>query len=192
MLLLRSSPRSILTPPRRCLLSSSGHRPPSPSDEDKDDPHPSSGRRRSLLYDADQIFSILQQDSLGFEARTALNDLRPNLTASVVHIVLRRSHSSITTTNKSRSAKLAFKFFAWASNQPHYSHPTHIYNLTMKILADADELKNIFSNKSCLHRLRRWHPKPTQIPPLMKCSSTNEKIKVSTSPLTPPSSLCQL
>ncbi|XP_039132439.1 LOW QUALITY PROTEIN: pentatricopeptide repeat-containing protein At1g55630-like [Dioscorea cayenensis subsp. rotundata] len=148
MLLLRFSPRSILTPRRRRLLSSSGHRPPPPTeedeDEDEDDPHPSSRRRQSLLSDADQIISILKQDGLGFEARTALNDLHPNLTAALVHLVLRRIHSSMTTANKSRSAKLAFKFFAWASDQPHYSHPTHIYNLTMKIFSDADELKNMF------------------------------------------------
>ncbi|KAH7655979.1 hypothetical protein IHE45_18G048600 [Dioscorea alata] len=118
LLLLRFSPRSILTTPRRRLLSSSGHRPPSPSDEDEDNLHPSSHRRRSLLSDADQIFSILQQDGLGFEARTAINDLWPDLIAALVHVVLRRIHSSMTTTNKSRSAKLAFKFFAWASDQP--------------------------------------------------------------------------
>ncbi|KAJ0967203.1 hypothetical protein J5N97_024120 [Dioscorea zingiberensis] len=154
--MLLFGPRSIHQPRRRCLLlrrlSDSGHRSDDETnvsgftDEDEDDQQEANilHRRRtieSIRSEADHIFSILQKDGPGFNARSALDELHPKLNGPLVREVLRLISFSMNAANKLRSAKLAFKFFNWAGHQHDYKHQTHAYNLTLKIFADAEELK---------------------------------------------------
>lgn len=94
-----------------------------------------------IRSEADKILEILQQDGPGFNARTALDKLHLRISAILVREVLFRILISINGANKPRCAKLAYKFFSWSGQQENYKHNTNIYNLTLKIFAESEELK---------------------------------------------------
>lgn len=90
---------------------------------------------------ASKIFAILQQDGGGFDARAALDAMQIKVSGRLVRDVLIRVSGSISGTNKSRCAKLAYKFFVWCSLKDAFRHSSTTYNMVMKIFADCDELK---------------------------------------------------
>ncbi|XP_078161713.1 uncharacterized protein LOC144557040 [Carex rostrata] len=97
--------------------------------------------RDEIRSEAQKIFEILQQDGPGYNARKVLDEMQIQVSNALVREVLFRILISINYSNKPRCAKMAYKFFAWSDDQSNYSHNTTIYNLTMKIFAQSEELK---------------------------------------------------
>ncbi|CAD5163883.1 unnamed protein product [Musa acuminata subsp. malaccensis] len=91
--------------------------------------------------EADRVFEILQQDGPAFNVRSALDELRLHVSNALVREVLLRILMSINGANRLRCAKLAYKFFVWSGQQMDYRHNTNSYNLTLKVFAEAKELK---------------------------------------------------
>lgn len=115
-----------------------------PGGEIADDFEESSSRystRVGIRSEAEKILEILQQDGLGYNARQVLDEMQLKVSNALVREVLFRILVSINYANKSRCAKMAYKFFAWSADQSNYSHNSSIYNLTMKIFAESEELK---------------------------------------------------
>lgn len=101
-------------------------------------------RRRVLegvKSEANRVLQILRQDGPGFDARTALEELKLKISHALVREVLLRILMSINGANRSRYAKLAYKFFVWSGEQEGYKHTANTYNLTIKIFAESAELK---------------------------------------------------
>lgn len=94
-----------------------------------------------LRFIAHKVFDILQQDGLGFDARSALDEMQLDVSNRLVREVLTMISKSINHANKSRCAKLSYKFFVWSGQQRNYQHTSNIYNMILKIFADCDELK---------------------------------------------------
>ena len=91
--------------------------------------------------DAEKVLEILQQDGPGFDAKVALGDLQIRVSGLLVREVLLGILRTINYANKSRWAKLGYKFFVWSGEQENYRHTTNAYHLIMKIFADAEEFK---------------------------------------------------
>ncbi|XP_031501621.1 pentatricopeptide repeat-containing protein At3g60050-like [Nymphaea colorata] len=116
-----------------------GSEDPSSNNHDDCSADESFSARRSKV--ASKIFAILQQDGAGFDARTALDEMQIRVSGRLVREVLIRISSSINGANKSRCAKLAYKFFVWCDLKDEFRHSSTTYNMVMKIFADCDELK---------------------------------------------------
>ncbi|XP_058075921.1 pentatricopeptide repeat-containing protein At1g55630-like [Magnolia sinica] len=103
-----------------------------------------SPRRRfweDLQFEADKVFDVLQQDGPGFDARLALDQMQLLVSNRLVREVLIRISKSINHSNRSRCAKLGYKFFVWSGHQTNYRHTSNTYNMIMKIFADCEEFK---------------------------------------------------
>ncbi|WOL10123.1 hypothetical protein Cni_G18877 [Canna indica] len=135
--------------PEEIFLSFSSGRTDKADDGDDDynqsNNHGSANHRQKLIEEnrakADRMFEILQQDGPGFSVLAALDELQLKVSNTLVREVLLRILMSINSANRSRCAKLAYKFFVWSGQQADFSHNSNNYNLTMKIFAEAKELK---------------------------------------------------
>ncbi|KAJ6797227.1 pentatricopeptide repeat-containing protein-like [Iris pallida] len=96
---------------------------------------------RGVELEADLIFRTLQQDMPGFDAWSALNELCLKMSSALVREVLLLILVSIDRVNKSRCAKLTYRFFTWSGQQKDYRHTPNAYNIAMKIFAETEELK---------------------------------------------------
>ncbi|KAL5980159.1 hypothetical protein ACLOJK_036626 [Asimina triloba] len=94
-----------------------------------------------LRFEADKVFDILLQDGPGFDARLALDKMELQVSTRLVREVLVRISKLTKHTDRSRCAKLGYKFFAWSGQQPNYRHTSSIYNMVLKIFADCEEFK---------------------------------------------------
>lgn len=102
------------------------------------------GRRSffgNVRSDAEKVLEILQQDGPGYDAKAALDDLDIRVSGLLVREVLLGILRTINCANKSRCAKLGYKFFVWSGQLENYRHTTNSYHLIMKIFADAEEFK---------------------------------------------------
>lgn len=103
-----------------------------------------SGKRTffcDMRVDAKKVIEILLQDGPGFDTKAALDDLRIRVSGLLVRKVLLEILRTINYINKTRCAKLGYKFFVWSGEQENYNHTVHAYHLIMKIFADAEEFK---------------------------------------------------
>lgn len=95
----------------------------------------------NVRHDARMILEILQQDGPGFDTKAALDDLQLRVSGLLVREVLLGILKTVSLVNKSRSAKLALKFFVWSGQQEKYKHTVNVYHLMLKIFAEAEEFK---------------------------------------------------
>ncbi|VFQ99635.1 unnamed protein product [Cuscuta campestris] len=91
--------------------------------------------------EARRILEILYQDGPGFDAKTALDDLHIRLSGLLVREVLAGVLETLNFADKSRCAKMGYKFFVWSGQNENYSHTTNSYHLLMKIFAESGEFK---------------------------------------------------
>ncbi|GKV31110.1 hypothetical protein SLEP1_g39847 [Rubroshorea leprosula] len=91
--------------------------------------------------DARQVLDILDQDGPGFDAKSSLNMLQLRVSGLLVRKVLKGILGNINYANKTRCAKLGYKFFVWSGQQENYRHTTNSYQLMMKIFAECEEYK---------------------------------------------------
>ncbi|KFK35585.1 hypothetical protein AALP_AA4G010000 [Arabis alpina] len=94
----------------------------------------------SKLY-ATRILDTLQQDCPGFNTKSALDELNVEISSLVVREVLVEILRTLSIDNKSRCAKLAYKFFVWCSEQERFKHTSNCYHLVMKIFAECGEYR---------------------------------------------------
>ncbi|KAK4839878.1 hypothetical protein QYF36_025695 [Acer negundo] len=101
--------------------------------------------RRNFLenvkFDAGRILDILQHDGPGFDSKTSLSELGIRVSGALVREVLLRILINIDYANKTRCAKLGYKFFVWCGQQENFRHTPNSYHLIMKIFADCEEFK---------------------------------------------------
>lgn len=101
--------------------------------------------RRSFLdnvkFDAGRIIEILQHDGPGFDAKLALSESGIRVSGILVRKVLLGILRNIDYENKTRCAKLGYKFFVWSGQQENFRHTANTYHLIMKIFAECEELK---------------------------------------------------
>ncbi|XP_010552320.1 PREDICTED: pentatricopeptide repeat-containing protein At1g55630 [Tarenaya hassleriana] len=101
-------------------------------------------RRRfleSAKLDASRVLETLLQDGPGFDTKSALDELSVRVSALLVRQVLLGILRAISFDNKTRCAKLAYKFFLWCSQQECFRHTANSYHLLMKIFAECGEYK---------------------------------------------------
>ncbi|KAM7273152.1 hypothetical protein ACFE04_027816 [Oxalis oulophora] len=96
---------------------------------------------RTAKSDAGRVLEILHQDGPGFDAKVTLSELGIRVSGILVREVLLGILRNVTEANKTRCAKLAYKFFLWSSLQENYRHTTSIYHLIMEIFVDCEEYK---------------------------------------------------
>ncbi|KAJ4706038.1 Pentatricopeptide repeat [Melia azedarach] len=101
--------------------------------------------RRSFLdnvkLDATRLLDILQNDGPGFDAKLALSESQIRVSEILVREVLMGILRNINYADKTRCAKLGYKFFVWSGQQENFRHTANSYHLIMKIFADCDEFK---------------------------------------------------
>ncbi|CAN8321752.1 unnamed protein product [Cochlearia groenlandica] len=97
---------------------------------------------------ASQILVTLHQDCPGFDTKSALDDLNVTISGLLVREVLVGILKTLSFDNKTRCAKLAYKFFVWSSStssgsngQMCFRHTANSYHLLMKIFAECGEYK---------------------------------------------------
>lgn len=91
--------------------------------------------------DGRRVLEVLEQDSPGVDTKSALDELRIRLSGLLVREVLLGILRNVNYANKTRCAKLGYKFFVWSSHQDNYKHTANTYHLIMKIFADCEEFK---------------------------------------------------
>lgn len=96
---------------------------------------------QSSRVDADRAFRVLQQDGPGFDTKLALTELQIRVSGLLVRGVLLSVLKTMNRTNRSRCARLGFKFFHWSGQQDNYRHTTNTYHMIMKIFSEAEEFK---------------------------------------------------
>ncbi|KAK2404620.1 pentatricopeptide repeat-containing protein, mitochondrial [Trifolium repens] len=99
------------------------------------------GLLESVKLDAKRALEVLRQDGPGFDARLVLKELRVKPSGILVREVLLGILKSVNSENKTRCAKLAYKFFVWCSQQEGYRHTANAYHLIMDIYAKCEEFK---------------------------------------------------
>jgi pentatricopeptide repeat protein len=101
--------------------------------------------RRSYVectrIDADRVLDILRRDGPGFDAKRALSELEIKVSWLLVREVFTGILRNINEENKTRCAKLGFKFFMWSDQQGNYKHTGNSYHLLMKIFAECEEFR---------------------------------------------------
>ncbi|GAA0160865.1 hypothetical protein LIER_39121 [Lithospermum erythrorhizon] len=95
----------------------------------------------TVKSDARKIIEILQQDAPGFDAKLALDYLKLRVSGLLVREVLFGILKKFNFADKSRWAKLGYKFFIWSGQQENYRHTANAYHLIMKIFAESEEFK---------------------------------------------------
>ncbi|XP_012570190.1 pentatricopeptide repeat-containing protein At1g55630-like [Cicer arietinum] len=98
----------------------------------------------TVKVDAKRVLEILRQDGPGFDARLVLDELRIRPSGILVREVLLGILKNINSENKTRCAKLAYKFFVWCSQQEAYRHTANAYHLIMNIYAECEEFKAVW------------------------------------------------
>ncbi|GAV81258.1 PPR domain-containing protein/PPR_2 domain-containing protein [Cephalotus follicularis] len=95
----------------------------------------------SARVDAKMVLEILQRDGPGFDAKKVLSESQLRVSGILVREVLAGILRITNYANKTRCAKLGYKFFVWSSQQKNYRHTASSYNLIMKIFAECEEFK---------------------------------------------------
>ncbi|XP_065869782.1 pentatricopeptide repeat-containing protein At1g55630-like [Euphorbia lathyris] len=95
----------------------------------------------NVRMDAGRVIDILRQDGPGYDVKAALNELQLRVSGLLVREVLVRILRNINYENRTKCAKLAYRFFVWSSLQENYRHTANAYHLIMKIFAEAEEYK---------------------------------------------------
>ncbi|KAJ8772227.1 hypothetical protein K2173_027404 [Erythroxylum novogranatense] len=107
---------------------------------------PLSDRQRffaNAKKDAARVLEILRQDGPGFDAKKALDDLPIRVSGLLVREVLLGILTKMNNENKTRCAKLGYKFFLWSARQGSYKHTVNAYHLILTIFSSCGELKAI-------------------------------------------------
>lgn len=91
--------------------------------------------------DAGKVLEVLLEDGPGFDSREVLNVLDVSITGPFVREVLLGILKLKECMNKTRRAKLGYKFFVWSGSQGSYKHTANGYHMMMKIFAECEELK---------------------------------------------------
>ncbi|XWS48440.1 hypothetical protein CRYUN_Cryun13aG0077000 [Craigia yunnanensis] len=91
--------------------------------------------------DARRILEVLQQDGPGCDAKAALSEMQIRVSGFLVREVLKGILKNINYANKTRCAKLGYKFFVWSGQQEIYRHTANSYHLIIKIFAECEEYK---------------------------------------------------
>ncbi|XVF50817.1 hypothetical protein PTKIN_Ptkin04bG0134000 [Pterospermum kingtungense] len=91
--------------------------------------------------DARRILDVLQQDGPGFDAKAALSEMQMRVSGFLVREVLKGILKNINYVNKTRFAKLGYKFFVWSGQLGTYRHTPNSYHLIMKIFAECEEYR---------------------------------------------------
>ncbi|XP_057424755.1 pentatricopeptide repeat-containing protein At3g60050-like [Lotus japonicus] len=102
------------------------------------------GFLESVKLDAKRVLEILRQDGPGLDARVVLDELQVRPSGLLVREVLVGILKSINHENRTRCAKLAYKFFVWCSQQEAYQHTANAYHLIMNIYAECEEYKALW------------------------------------------------
>ncbi|KAF6137141.1 hypothetical protein GIB67_030905 [Kingdonia uniflora] len=111
---------------------------------DNDEKECFSTRRRffdDARCNAERVIEILRQDGPGFDAKLCLDEMQVRVSNQLVREVLINFLEKLDRTNKTRCAKLGYKFFVWSSCQKNYRHTVNTYHLIMEIFAQAEEFK---------------------------------------------------
>ncbi|KRH35313.1 hypothetical protein GLYMA_10G235900v4 [Glycine max] len=102
------------------------------------------GFLETVKLDAKRVLEVLRQDGPGLDARLVLGELHVRLSGLLVREVLFGILKHINCENKTRCAKLAYKFFVWCSQQEGYQHTVNAYHLVMNIYAECEEFKALW------------------------------------------------
>lgn len=102
------------------------------------------GFLETVKLDAKRVLEVLRQDGPGLDARLVLGELHVRLSGLLVREVLFGILKNINCQNKTRCAKLAYKFFVWCSQQEGYQHTVNAYHLVMNIYAECEEFKALW------------------------------------------------
>ncbi|KAG2304544.1 hypothetical protein Bca52824_033195 [Brassica carinata] len=95
----------------------------------------------STKLGASQVLDTLKQDCPGFNTKSALDELNVPISGLLVREVLVGILKRLSFDNKTRCAKLAYKFFVWCGGQESFKHTANCYHLLMKIFAECGEYK---------------------------------------------------
>ncbi|KAJ1391055.1 Tetratricopeptide-like helical domain superfamily [Sesbania bispinosa] len=98
----------------------------------------------TVKLDAKRVLEVLRQDGPGLDARLVLDELHIRPSGLLVREVLFGILKSINCENKTRCAKLAYKFFVWCSQREAYRHTVNSYHLIMNIYAECEEFKALW------------------------------------------------
>lgn len=98
----------------------------------------------SVKLDAKRALEVLRQDGPGLDARLVLEELGIRPSGILVREVLFGILKNINSENKTRCAKLAYKFFVWCGQQEDYRHTANAYHLIMNIYAECKEFKALW------------------------------------------------
>ncbi|CAJ1977065.1 unnamed protein product [Sphenostylis stenocarpa] len=102
------------------------------------------GFLENVKLDAKRVLDVLRQDGPGLDARLVLGELHVRPSGLLVREVLLGILKNINCENKTRCAKLAYKFFVWCSQQEGYRHTANAYHLVMNIYAECEEFKALW------------------------------------------------
>lgn len=102
------------------------------------------GFLESVKLDAKRALEVLRQDGPGLDARLIFEELSIRPSGILVREVLFGILKSINSENKTRCAKLAYKFFVWCSQQEDYRHTANAYHLIMNIYAECEEFRALW------------------------------------------------
>ncbi|KAL3834434.1 hypothetical protein ACJIZ3_009170 [Penstemon smallii] len=94
-----------------------------------------------VKIEASRILDILHQDCPGYDVKPVLNNLGVKVSSLLVREVLFGVLKTVNYVNKSRCAKLGYKFFVWSGERDDYKHTTNVYHIMMKIFAQCEEFK---------------------------------------------------
>ncbi|XP_010512307.1 PREDICTED: pentatricopeptide repeat-containing protein At3g60050-like isoform X2 [Camelina sativa] len=97
----------------------------------------------SAKLGASRVLETLKQDeSAGFDTKSALDELNVRVSGLLVREVLVGFLRNLSyDNNKTRCAKLAYRFFVWSGEQGCFRHTVNSYHLLMKIFAECGEYK---------------------------------------------------
>ncbi|EOA23925.1 hypothetical protein CARUB_v10017142mg [Capsella rubella] len=95
----------------------------------------------SAKIGASRVLEKLKQDDSGFGTKSALDELNVRVSGLLVREVLVGILRNLSYDNKTRRAKLAYRFFVWSGEQECFRHTVNSYHLLMKIFAECGEYK---------------------------------------------------
>ncbi|CAL0300718.1 unnamed protein product [Lupinus luteus] len=98
----------------------------------------------TVKLDAKKVLEVLRQDGPGLDARSGLDELHVRPSGLLVREVLFGILKRINGENKTRCAKLAYKFFTWCNQQESYQHTANGYDLILDIYAQCEEFKALW------------------------------------------------
>ncbi|KZV46923.1 pentatricopeptide repeat-containing protein-like [Dorcoceras hygrometricum] len=99
----------------------------------------------AVKSDCERVLEILCLDGPEFDAKHVLCDLGVRVSGPLVRDVLFGILKMINYGNKNRCAKLGYKFFLWSGEQENYMHAISEYHMMMKIFAESEEFKAMWS-----------------------------------------------